>query len=61
MDQYEMLQDIAKMAMNDDHLLSMLVEWNDTQDWGMQDLVYSKILRYYKDKKEENETNKSWA
>lgn len=50
MDQYEMLQDIAKMAMNDDHLLSMLVEWNDTQDWAEQDMIYSKIVNYYKDK-----------
>lgn len=50
MDQYEMLQDIAKMAMNDDHLLALLVEWNDTKDWSEQDMVYSKIVHYYKDK-----------
>lgn len=45
-----MLQDIAKMAMNDDHLLALIVEWNDAKDWESQDMTYSKIVHYYKDK-----------
>ena len=46
----EMLEKIADLAMKDDHLLAMLVEWNETQDWGMQDLIFCKIVNYSKDK-----------
>ena len=53
----EMLEKIADLAMKDDHLLAMLVEWNETQDWGMQDLVFCKIVNYVKDIN--NEENKS--
>ena len=53
----EMLEKIADLAMNDDYLLSLLVEWNETQDWGMQDLVFCKIVNYVKDIN--NEENKS--
>lgn len=46
----EMLEKIADLAMKDDYLLSMLVEWNETQDWGEQDMIFSKIVSYSKDK-----------
>jgi hypothetical protein len=46
----EMLEKIADLAMNDDYLLSLLVEWNETQDWGEQDMVFSKIMNYVEPK-----------
>jgi hypothetical protein len=49
---YEMLDEAAKLAMTDDKLLSMMVEWNNTSDWGMQDLILCKIMNYVKEKKE---------
>lgn len=45
----ETLERIAELAMKDDHLLSMLVEWNETQDFGEQDMIFCKIMNYYKD------------
>jgi hypothetical protein len=46
----ETLEQIAELAMKDDHLLSMLVEWNETQDFGEQDMIFCKIMHYAKDK-----------
>jgi hypothetical protein len=47
---FNTLDTIAKLAQDDDKLLSMLVEWNETSDWGQQDMVMSKIMNYVKDK-----------
>ena len=47
----EELERIGDMAQTDDKLLAMLVEWNDhMNDWGMQDMIMSKIVNYVKDK-----------
>lgn len=46
----ETLEKIAELAMNDDYLLSLLVEWNETQDWGEQDMVFAKIMNYVEPK-----------
>ncbi len=47
----EELERIGDMAQTDDKLLAMLVEWNDNMnDWGMQDMIMSKIVNYVKEK-----------
>jgi|694.fasta_scaffold00313_5 hypothetical protein len=53
----EELKRIGDLAQHDDVLLSMIVEWNDTSDWGLQDQLLCKIVHYVKemDQKEENE------
>jgi hypothetical protein len=45
----EELERVGDLAQSDDTLLSMLVEWNDTKDWGEQDMILSKIMRYVKE------------
>lgn len=47
---FDMLDKAAQMAMNDDTLLAMMVEWNETQDWAMQDMITCKIMNYVKEK-----------
>lgn len=44
----EELERIGDLAQTDDKLLAMLVEWNDTRDWGQQDMIMSKIVNYVK-------------
>jgi hypothetical protein len=46
----EELERIGHLAQTDDKLLAMLVEWNDTRDWGEQDMILSKIVHYVKEK-----------
>lgn len=46
----EELERIGDMAQTDDALLAMLVEWNNTKDWGEQDMILSKIVHYVKEK-----------
>jgi succinate dehydrogenase flavin-adding protein (antitoxin of CptAB toxin-antitoxin module) len=46
----EELERIGYLAQTDDKLLAMLVEWNDTRDWGEQDMILSKIVHYVKEK-----------
>lgn len=54
---FEMLDNAAKLAMTDDKLLSMMVEWNETKDWAEQDMILCKIMNYVK----EIETNEQSA
>ena len=44
------LERIGYLAQTDDKLLAMLVEWNDTTDWGLQDQILCKIVHYVKEK-----------
>ena len=54
----EELERIGELALSDEKLLAMLVEWNEnTKDWGIQDQILCKIVNYVKEK--DNETNKS--
>lgn len=47
----EELERIGELALSDEKLLAMLVEWNEnTKDWGMQDMIMSKIMHYVKEK-----------
>jgi len=43
------LERVGDLAQSDDKLLAMLVEWNDTKDWGEQDMIMSKIMNYVKE------------
>jgi hypothetical protein len=45
----EELERVGDLAQSDDKLLAMLVEWNDTKDWGEQDMIMSKIMNYVKE------------
>jgi hypothetical protein len=45
----EDLERVGDLAQTDDKLLAMLVEWNDTKDWGEQDMILSKIMSYVKE------------
>jgi hypothetical protein len=46
---HDELERIADIAQTNDKLLSMLVEWNDTKDWGLQDQILCKIVSYVKE------------
>lgn len=52
----EELKRIGDLAQQDDALLSMIVEWNETSDWGEQDQLLCKIVHYVKemDEKQKN-------
>lgn len=55
---HEELERIGEMALTDDKLLAMLVEWNDNiKDWGTQDMIMSKIVNYVKEKDSNNTNN----
>ena len=49
---YDSLNEAARLAMQDDKLLAMMVEWNETQDWAEQDMILCKIMNYVKEYKE---------
>jgi hypothetical protein len=52
----EELERIGELALSDEKLLGMLVEWNEnTKDWGMQDMIMSKIVNYVKELDSKNE------
>lgn len=51
---YDMLTEAARIAVNDDKLLAMMVEWNETNDWSEQDMILCKIMNYVKECKEIN-------
>lgn len=51
---YDMLTEAARIAVNDDKLLAMMVEWNETNDWAQQDMILCKIMNYVKEIKEIN-------
>ena len=52
--EYEALNEAAALAMTDDKLLAMMVEWNETTDWAQQDMILCKIMNYVKEYKEAN-------
>lgn len=52
---YESLNEAATLAMNDDKLLSMMIEWNETNDWAEQDMILCKIMNYVREYKEANQ------
>jgi pyridoxal/pyridoxine/pyridoxamine kinase len=51
---YDSLTEAARLAMTDDKLLAMMVEWNETNDWAQQDMILCKIMNYVKEYKEAN-------
>lgn len=50
---YDMLTEAARIAVEDDKLLAMMVEWNETSDWSEQDMILCKIMNYVKERKQE--------
>lgn len=51
---YDSLTEAARLAVTDDKLLAMMVEWNETNDWAQQDMILCKIMNYVKEYKETN-------
>lgn len=51
---YDSLTEAARLAVTDDKLLAMMVEWNETTDWAQQDMILCKIMNYVKEYKEAN-------
>ena len=51
---YDSLTEAARLAVTDDKLLAMMVEWNETNDWAQQDMILCKIMNYVKEYKEAN-------
>ena len=52
----EELERIGELALSDEKLLAMLVEWNENmKDWGQQDMIMSKIVHYVKELDAKNE------
>lgn len=45
------LQEAARMAMLDPVLLKMMSDWNNSRDYGEQDMLLCSVMNYVKEKK----------
>lgn len=48
---HDMLTEAANIALQDPKLLAMMSDWNNSKDYGEQDMMLCSIMNYVKDLK----------